>query len=42
MNRQAYWQRVYTTKTSDPASWFQSEPTVSADLLHAAGLQPPT
>jgi hypothetical protein len=42
MNRRAHWQRVYTAKTSDGISWFQPEPTVSAELLQSAGLQPHT
>jgi hypothetical protein len=42
MNRRAHWQRVYTTMTTDDVSWFQPEPTVSAELLQAAGLQPHT
>jgi hypothetical protein len=28
--------------TTDDVSWFQPEPTVSAELLQAAGLQPHT
>jgi hypothetical protein len=42
MNRRAHWQRVYTKTIADDASWFQPEPTVSAELLQAAGLQPHT
>jgi hypothetical protein len=42
MNRRSHWQRVYSTKTSTDVSWFQPEPTVSAELLKASGLQPDT
>ena len=42
MNRRAHWERVYTTMTTDDVSWFQPEPTASAELLQAAGLQPHT
>jgi hypothetical protein len=42
MDRTAHWQRIYTTKASDAVSWFQTAPTVSAQLLDAAGLSPGT
>jgi hypothetical protein len=42
MDRKAHWQRVYTSKAADTVSWFQTEPTVSAQLLDAAGLSPGT
>jgi len=38
MDRKAHWDRVYTTKASEEASWFQPEPTVSLQLLERAGL----
>jgi hypothetical protein len=38
MDRKAHWQRVYTTKAPDAVSWFQPAPTVTAQLLNAAGL----
>jgi hypothetical protein len=37
-DRQAHWDRVYTTKASDQVSWFQPEPTVSLQLLERTGL----
>jgi hypothetical protein len=42
MKRRCHWQRVYATKASSDVSWFQAEPTVSTELLKAAGLQPHT
>jgi hypothetical protein len=42
MDRKAHWQRVYTTTPADAVSWFQATPTVSAQLLDAAGLSPST
>lgn len=42
MDRKEHWERVYTTKASTAASWFQPAPTVSARLLDAAGLKPYT
>jgi hypothetical protein len=38
MDRKAHWERVYTTKGTDAVSWFQPAPTVSTQLLNAAGL----
>ena len=42
MDRKEHWQRVYETKAPDAVSWFQETPTVSARLLHSAGLGPAT
>lgn len=42
MDRKAHWQRVYTTRPADAVSWFQATPTVSEQLLEAAGLSPST
>src|SRR4029453_17003094 len=37
-DRQAHWDNVYRTKGEDEVSWFQANPTVSLDLIHAAGI----
>jgi SAM-dependent methyltransferase len=37
-DRQAHWDNVYRTKGEDEVSWFQASPTVSLDLIHAAGI----
>ena len=42
MDRQAHWQRLYGASETEAASWFQPAPTVSAQLLEAAGLRPDT
>jgi hypothetical protein len=42
MNRKAHWERVYTTKPTHGVSWYQPAPTVSVQLLEAAGLTPHT
>jgi ubiquinone/menaquinone biosynthesis C-methylase UbiE len=39
-DRQAHWQGVYTTKGEQDVSWFQDNPTVSLDLIAAAGAEP--
>ena len=38
LNRQAHWQRVYKEKGENQVSWFQERPTISLDLIEAAGL----
>jgi SAM-dependent methyltransferase len=38
MDRQAHWQRVYTTKGEHDVSWFEAVPSVSLRLMDAAGL----
>jgi hypothetical protein len=42
MGLKDHWQHVYTTKLADEVSWFQPEPTVTAQLLDLAGLSPAT
>jgi SAM-dependent methyltransferase len=37
MNRKEHWNQVYQTKAPDDASWFQSRPTISLELIDAAG-----
>lgn len=39
-NRQAHWDRVYTTKGETEVSWFQERPALSLDLFQAAGATP--
>jgi 2-polyprenyl-3-methyl-5-hydroxy-6-metoxy-1,4-benzoquinol methylase len=36
--RQAHWENVYATKTEDEVSWFQENPAMSLDLIHASGV----
>ena len=38
LNRQAHWQRVYKEKDENQVSWFQERPTISLELIEAAGL----
>ena len=38
MSRQAHWNHIYETKSSDAVSWFQSNPAASLRLLDLAGL----
>jgi SAM-dependent methyltransferase len=38
MDRANHWNRVFTTKTEDQVSWFETVPSVSLRLLEAAGL----
>ncbi len=40
MDYKAHWQRVYATKSPEEVSWFLPAPTISAQLLGAAGLKP--
>lgn len=35
--RAEHWDRVYRTRQSDEVSWFQPEPTLSLELISAAG-----
>ena len=42
MEKQAHWQRLYAAGKTEAESWFQPAPTVSAQLLDAAGLRPDT
>lgn len=36
--RPAHWDKVYTTKADDSVSWFEQSPTVSLELIEAAGV----
>jgi hypothetical protein len=36
--RAAHWDTVYDAKSEDGVSWYQSKPTVTLDLLSAAGI----
>jgi hypothetical protein len=42
IHRQQHWNEVYEKKQSDQVSWFQAEPSLSLDLIRAAGFQPHT
>ncbi len=35
LERQTHWQNVYETKGERDVSWFQANPTISLDLIHA-------
>jgi ubiquinone/menaquinone biosynthesis C-methylase UbiE len=39
-NRQAHWQNVYKEKGENQVSWFQEQPTISLELIEAAGAKP--
>jgi len=39
-DRQAHWEKVYTTKAEAEVSWFQATPEISLDLMRAAGVTP--
>jgi SAM-dependent methyltransferase len=36
-DRQAHWQNVYRTKAESEVSWFQEKPSISLELIEAAG-----
>lgn len=38
MDRREHWQRVYTTKAERQVSWFETVPSLSLQLMDAAGL----
>jgi len=40
MELQDHWNRVYTTKSDEQVSWFEPLPTVSVQMLKAAGVTP--
>ncbi|HXG88167.1 MAG TPA: class I SAM-dependent methyltransferase [Vicinamibacterales bacterium] len=42
MDRRAHWEKVYTTKTEQDVSWFDTLPAVSLAMIEAAGLTPDT
>ncbi len=37
MNRRTHWEQVYETRSTDEMSWYQSQPTLSLDLIEATG-----
>lgn len=39
MDRQAYWDSIYNTKSATEVSWFEAEPTTSLALLHSIALR---
>ena len=41
-NRQNHWNAIYRLKGERHSSWFEAVPTVSLDMLEAAGLTPTT
>jgi hypothetical protein len=38
MGRKQHWERVFQAKAETYVSWFQADPTLSLQLLDAAGL----
>jgi len=38
MDRKQHWEDVYRLKPDDSLSWFQPQPGISLELIHAAGL----
>jgi hypothetical protein len=39
-SRQAHWDHVYETKPENELSWFEEKPSLSLDLIRAAGAKP--
>jgi SAM-dependent methyltransferase len=39
LDRRTHWEGVYRTKREDEVSWFQASPSLSIDLIHAAGVE---
>ena len=37
-DRQAHWQNIYLTKAENEVSWFQEAPSISLELIQAAGV----
>ena len=37
-DRRAHWEQVWRTKAPQQVSWYQPEPTVSLELIEAAGI----
>lgn len=37
-DRREHWERIYTIKSPLEVSWYQAEPRVSLDLIHASGI----
>ena len=42
MNRKNHWERVYATKGERDVSWFEALPSISIEMLEAAGITPDT
>jgi methyltransferase family protein len=42
MNREAHWDTVYSTKAENQVSWFEALPSVSLEMIDAAGVAPET
>jgi len=38
MQRKEHWERIYTTKGEHDVSWFETLPSISIQMLHAAGV----
>jgi len=38
MGRHEHWNRIYSTKTAEQVSWFETSPAVSLQFLQSAGL----
>jgi hypothetical protein len=36
-NRQAHWEKVYTSKSENEVSWFQQSPALSLELIDKTG-----
>ncbi|MFV1980227.1 MAG: hypothetical protein ACC655_03665 [Rhodothermia bacterium] len=39
MDRKPHWEEVFRTKPFEQASWFQSTPSLSLDLIESTGLR---
>jgi len=42
MNREAHWDTIYSTKAGNQVSWFEAVPSVSLEMIDAAGAAPGT
>lgn len=42
MDRQAHWDRIYSTRPAEELSWFQKHPTLSIELIERTGGGPRT
>ena len=37
LGRQVHWQKIYKERGEHRVSWFEEQPTISLDLIHAVG-----
>ena len=39
-DRKAHWERIYRERAAPELSWYQPQPRLSLELIHAAGVSP--